>query len=119
VQRNLAATGRVRLNGILFDSDAATIRAESRAVLDEVAKLLAAEPSWKLLIEGHTDAQGEEAHNQRLSETRAAAVRDALVGRGVSAARLRAVGFGESRPVSDNATEVGRAQNRRVELVRE
>jgi len=119
LQRNLAATGRVRLNGILFDSDAATIRAESRAVLDEVAKLLAAEPSWKLLIEGHTDAQGEEAHNQRLSETRAAAVRDALVGRGVSAARLRAVGFGESRPVSDNATEVGRAQNRRVELVRE
>lgn len=119
LRRGLAAEGRVRLNGILFDSDAATIRAESRVVLDEVAQLLAAEPSWKLLIEGHTDAQGEEAHNQRLSEARAAAVRDALVGRGVTAARLRAVGFGESRPAGDNATEVGRAQNRRVELVRE
>jgi outer membrane protein OmpA-like peptidoglycan-associated protein len=119
LHRNLAATGRVQLNGILFDSDAATIRAESRAVLDEVATLLAGELSWKLLIEGHTDAQGEADHNQRLSEARAAAVRDGLVERGVAAARLRTVGFGESRPVGDNATEVGRAQNRRVELVRE
>jgi outer membrane protein OmpA-like peptidoglycan-associated protein len=88
-------------------------------VLDEVATLLAGELSWKLLIEGHTDAQGEADHNQRLSEARAAAVRDGLVERGVAAARLRTVGFGESRPVGDNATEVGRAQNRRVELVRE
>lgn len=119
LRRGLAAEGRVRLHGILFDSDAATIRAESRAVLDEMVTLLAAEPTWKLLIEGHTDAQGDEAHNQRLSEARAHAVRDALVGRGVTAARLRAVGLGESRPVGDNATEVGRAQNRRVELVRE
>lgn len=119
LRRGLAADGRVRLHGILFDSDAATIRAESRAVLDEMVTLLAAEPTWKLLIEGHTDAQGDEAHNQRLSEARAHAVRDALVGRGVTAARLRAVGLGESRPVGDNATDVGRAQNRRVELVRE
>jgi len=119
LRRGLAAGGRVRLHGILFDSDAATIRAESRAVLDEMATLLAAEPTWKLLIEGHTDAQGEESHNQRLSEARAAAVREELVGRGVDGARLRTLGFGESRPVGDNTTEVGRAQNRRVELVRE
>jgi len=119
LRRTLATTGRARLNGILFDSDAATIRAESHAVLDEVATLLAAEPSWKLLIEGHTDSQAGDEHNQRLSEARAGAVRAELIRRGVDAARLRAVGYGESRPVGDNATEVGRAQNRRVELVRE
>lgn len=119
LRRTLATTGRARLNGILFDSDAATIRAESKAVLDEVAALLATEPSWKLLIEGHTDSQSDDAHNQRLSEARAGAVRAELVGRGVDAARLRAVGYGESRPVGDNATDVGRARNRRVELVRE
>jgi outer membrane protein OmpA-like peptidoglycan-associated protein len=110
---------RVQLNGMLFDTDAATIRAVSHAVLDEVASLLAAETSWKLLVEGHTDAQGDVAHNQRLSESRAAAVRDELIRRGVDAARLRAAGYGATRPVGDNATEIGRALNRRVELVRE
>jgi outer membrane protein OmpA-like peptidoglycan-associated protein len=109
---------RVQLNGMLFDTDAATIRAVSHAVL-EVASLLAAETSWKLLVEGHTDAQGDVAHNQRLSESRAAAVRDELIRRGVDAARLRAAGYGATRPVGDNATEIGRALNRRVELVRE
>jgi outer membrane protein OmpA-like peptidoglycan-associated protein len=119
LHRTLTVARRVQLNGILFDTDAATIRAVSRAVLDEVASLLAAETSWKLLVEGHTDAQGDEGHNQRLSESRAAAVRDELIRRGVDAARLRAAGYGETRPVGDNATEIGRAQNRRVELVRE
>lgn len=119
LRRTLEADRRAKLYGILFDVDKATIRPESKAVLDEVAALLTAEPSWKLLFEGHTDAEGSEAHNQQLSEARAAAVRDALIARGADAARLRAAGFGETRPVADNSTALGRQQNRRVEVVRE
>ncbi len=118
LKKDLAATGRARLYGILFDTDSARIRAESFSTLDEVVKLLAAEPSWSLTIEGHTDSTGTAAHNQTLSEQRARSVQEYLVGKGIAAARLTSVGFGQSRPVADNATELGRAQNRRVELVR-
>ena len=100
------------------DLDSASLRAESRPVLDDVAAMLAGEPAWKLTIEGHTDASGSAGHNQTLSEQRAAAVRAYLVSHGVDAARLTAVGFGATKPVADNASELGRAQNRRVELVR-
>ncbi len=119
LEKTLAASGRARLYGILFDLDSATIRAESKTVLDEVVRVLEGQPGWKLAIEGHTDSTGADAHNQTLSQQRAESVRSYLTGKGVAAARLRAVGFGESTPVADNATELGRAQNRRVELVRE
>jgi outer membrane protein OmpA-like peptidoglycan-associated protein len=119
LRRTLSTERRAKLYGILFDVNAATIRSESNGVLDEVATLMKAETTWKLLIEGHTDAQGSDASNQTLSEARAKSVQAALVSRGVAAARLRAQGFGESTPVGDNATSLGRAQNRRVELVRE
>jgi len=118
VKKSLAASGRAVLHGILFDLDSATLRAESKPVLDEVVKLLAAEASWKLTIEGHTDASGAAAHNQTLSEQRAASVKAYLVSQGVDAARLTTAGFGSSRAVADNASELGRAQNRRVELVK-
>ena len=119
LKKDLSATGRARLYGILFDLDSATLRPESRPVLDEVLGLLRGEPTWTLTIEGHTDATGTEAHNQKLSEARAGAVRAYLVDRGVDSSRLKAVGFGEAKPVADNQTELGRARNRRVELVRE
>jgi outer membrane protein OmpA-like peptidoglycan-associated protein len=77
------------------------------------------EPGWKLVIEGHTDATGSDAHNQTLSQQRAESVKAYLVKAGVDGGRLKPTGFGESKPVADNATELGRAQNRRVELVRE
>jgi len=80
--------------------------------------LLAAETAWKLTIEGHTDSSGAAAHNQALSEQRAASVKAYLVSQGVDAARLSTAGFGSSHPVADNASELGRAQNRRVELVK-
>ncbi len=118
LKKDLAATGRARLYGILFDTDSAHIRPESLPTLDQVVTLLGSEPSWSLTIEGHTDSTGTEPHNQTLSEQRAKAVRDYLVGKGVAAARLTSAGFGQSRPVADNATELGRAANRRVELVR-
>ncbi|HEV8238652.1 MAG TPA: OmpA family protein [Thermoanaerobaculia bacterium] len=118
VKKELASSGRAVLHGILFDLDSATLRGESKPVLDEVVKLLAAEPQWKLTIEGHTDASGGAAHNQTLSEQRAASVKAYLVSQGVDASRLTTAGFGSSRAVADNASELGRAQNRRVELVK-
>jgi outer membrane protein OmpA-like peptidoglycan-associated protein len=118
LRRELAAEGRARLHGVLFDTDTATIRPESLPTLDEVVVLLGAEPEWRLTVEGHTDSTGAAAHNQALSEQRAAAVKAYLVGKGVAESRLTTAGFGASRPAADNATELGRAANRRVELVR-
>lgn len=119
LRKDLVGSGRARLYGILFDVDKATIRPESLPTLDEVVRLLAAEPEWRLLIEGHTDSTGAAAHNRTLSETRAASVKSYLVAKGVAADRLSTAGFGADKPVADNATELGRAQNRRVELVRQ
>lgn len=82
-----------------------------------MVRVLSAEKSWSLTIEGHTDSTGTAVHNQALSEQRAVSVREYLVGKAVAAGRLSTVGFGQTNPVADNATELGRAQNRRVELV--
>ena len=119
MKKQLASEGRVRVYGILFDLDSAVIRTESKPVLDEVLGLLRGEPDWKLLIEGHTDATGGDAHNQTLSQQRADSVKAYLVAAGIAAGRLQTQGYGESKPVADNATELGRAQNRRVELVKQ
>ena len=78
--------------------------------------LLADFPGAVIEVGGHTDATGSTELNQALSQLRAEAVRAALIAQGVDAARLRAVGYGESRPVADNDTDEGRARNRRVEL---
>jgi len=118
LKKDLAGTGRARLYGILFDTDSARLRPESLPTLDEVVRLMASEPSWSLTVEGHTDSTSTPAHNQTLSEQRAKSVQDYLISKGVSTSRLTSVGFGQSRPVADNATELGRAQNRRVELVK-
>jgi outer membrane protein OmpA-like peptidoglycan-associated protein len=118
LRKDLAATGRARLYGILFDLDSARLRTESLPTLDEVVRLLAAEPTWRVTIEGHTDSTGTGARNQTLSEQRAQSVKDYLTSKGVAGSRLASAGFGASKPVADNATELGRAQNRRVELVK-
>ncbi|NLI47054.1 MAG: OmpA family protein [Acidobacteria bacterium] len=119
LRKDLAAAGRSRLYGILFDVDSTTIRPESKPVLDEVIRILKVEPDWRLTIEGHTDSAGNDAHNLKLSQGRAEAVMAYLVGQGIAAGRLKATGFGESKPVAENATELGRARNRRVEFVKE
>jgi outer membrane protein OmpA-like peptidoglycan-associated protein len=104
------------LRGVAFDFDKAAVRADARPVLDEAVSVLAARPTVRVAVEGHTDGVGSDAYNQRLSERRARAVLDYLVRAGVASDRLEAQGFGKSRPVADNATADGRARNRRVEL---
>jgi outer membrane protein OmpA-like peptidoglycan-associated protein len=116
----LAEGGKVRLDGIYFDTGKATLKAESRAALGEVAELMRRDPSLKLEIVGHTDSVGEDSVNLRLSESRALAVRAALViDHGVADRRLKARGAGETEPVAPNDSEAGRSLNRRVELVKQ
>ena len=100
---------------IQFDSGSAQIRAVSNPTLDKAAELLKATPAGKVLFEGHTDSAGNAAANLALSQSRAEAVRAALVTRGIDAARLSAKGFGSERPIADNNTAEGRQANRRVE----
>lgn len=115
----LAEKGSVAIHDILFDTGKSTIKPESAKSLATIAQVLSADPSLKLEIQGHTDNAGAKDANLRLSQARAAAVQGYLVQtHAIAAARLTSVGLGDTRPVSDNATEPGRAQNRRVELVR-
>ncbi len=117
--RRLETTGRAEVYGIHFDFASAAIKPESEGVLSEIASVLGEHPDWRLSVEGHTDAIGDEDYNLSLSVRRAEAVMEALVARyGIAAARLAAAGFGESRPRAGNETLEGRALNRRVELVR-
>lgn len=115
----LAAAGRWATGGILFTTGKATLRPESAPTLKAIAAALTGHPDLRIRIEGHTDNVGDPAANARLSEARAAAVRDALVGEhGIAAARLETAGLGDTKPVADNATAEGRSSNRRVEVVK-
>jgi len=115
----LEAEGRVSTQGIYFATNSDRIRPESTPTLKEIGDMLKAHPGLRISIEGHTDAAGEDAYNQQLSERRAAAVKAYLVqSHGIDANRLETAGHGESNPVGDNATPEGRQQNRRVELVK-
>lgn len=117
---DLKATGHVAVEGIYFDTAKSVVKPESTPALKEVAKLLASDPSLKLWVVGHTDAVGPVDANMKLSQARAEAVVAALTtAHGVSAARLRGYGVGPLAPIASNENEVGRAKNRRVELVRQ
>lgn len=118
--KTLFSTGRYVSHGIHFDVDSDRLRPESQPVLKMIADALAANPTLKLRIEGHTDATGDPQHNQELSERRAAAVKNALVAQfHVSADRLSAAGFGATKPLATNDTPEGRTENRRVEFVKQ
>jgi len=115
----LAKTGKVTLRSIQFDTAKATLKPESSSMLDQVVALLKQDQSLKLEVQGHTDNVGAAAANLKLSQDRAAAVKDYLVTTGgIAAARLTTAGFGDTKPVAPNTTDEGRAQNRRVELVK-
>lgn len=102
---------------VLFRFDEATLLPSARQRLDAIADALQASGSQTFTIEGHTDAAGSAPYNEDLSYRRAQAVRDHLVSRGVAPSQVRVFGFGEERPVANNASPEGRANNRRVEIV--
>lgn len=110
--------GRIVTHGILFDVGKATLKPHSYGVINEIAKLLEQNPDIKLSIEGHTDSDGNDASNQKLSEERAAAVKNALIELKIDGSRLETKGWGESKPIDDNSKHEGKANNRRVEFVK-
>ena len=119
MQAEIEKSGRVALHGINFDTGNATITADSAATLKEIGELLSRNGTWKLRIEGHTDDVGKAKDNLVLSRRRAEAVKDWLVRNAkVAAGRLETQGLGDTKPVTSNATDEGRAKNRRVELVK-
>ena len=118
MQNALNSQGKVALYGIYFDTDKADIKPESKAELTEMAKLLNGDPTLRVYIVGHTDSQGQFAHNLELSLRRAEAVSKALATEyKVPAARMTAKSVASLAPLASNSEDAGRAKNRRVELV--
>ena len=113
----LTGFGHVRLSGLDFETGSAALTPGSAASLDLAAQALAARPELSIMIVGHSDNKGSLEDNIALSRRRAEAVREALIERGVDAGRIAAHGAGFLAPVASNASEAGRALNRRVELV--
>jgi outer membrane protein OmpA-like peptidoglycan-associated protein len=118
-QRVVVEKDKIRITEVIyFDTGKATIQSRSHSLLDEIAATIQANPNIKKIrIEGHTDAQGNDSANLKLSQARAESVRVYLIRKGVAAERLDARGFGESYPIASNDTEAGRSQNRRVEFM--
>lgn len=114
----LDRSGQINLQGVFFDTGKATLKSASAAAIEDVVALMSQRPDLKLQIVGHTDSVGNASANQILSQDRANAVRTALLTRGISADRLVAYGLGSTQPIASNATSEGRAQNRRVMLLR-
>ena len=99
---------------IKFKPNKAVILIDSYSVLDEVAVVMKSNPEYKIAIEGHTDSDGAAVANRNLSQSRAEAVREYLMSRGIAGDRMRAIGYGEDRPITDNNSPEGKAKNRRV-----
>lgn len=118
-QRVVLEQGQIKINDVIyFDPGKATIQERSFDLVSEIASVLTAHPELKKVrVEGHTDSDGNDAANLKLSQARANAVVAFLVSKGVDASRLDPVGFGESRPLEPNTTPEGKAKNRRVEFI--
>jgi OOP family OmpA-OmpF porin len=120
MQKGIATEGHVALYGIQFDFNKADIKPESTSTLEEISGLLKQNSQWKIFVVGHTDNVGTYEYNMDLSQRRARAVVTALSTQyGIQAARLRSAGVGPVAPVASNESEEGRAENRRVELVKQ
>jgi len=103
-------------DGVTFDVDSSTLKPQFRSTLDQIAQSMNTYPNSLIDVYGHTDSTGSDQYNQTLSESRSRTVANYLVMRGVSEARVRSMGYGETMPVASNDTEDGRARNRRVEI---
>jgi outer membrane protein OmpA-like peptidoglycan-associated protein len=110
--------GKIIVNGIRFDVGKSTLKPESMGPINEIFKLMKDNPDLKFSVEGHTDSQGEDDFNMKLSQERAETVRNTLIKMGISSDRLTAKGWGESKPISNNASPEDMANNRRVEFVK-
>ena len=118
VEKAIAETGKFVTNNILFETAKATLKPESMAEIQKVADYMKKNPTARFEVQGHTDNQGSDKINDPLSQQRAEAVVKALEGLGCDPFNMRAVGKGSHEPVADNATEDGRAKNRRVEFIK-
>lgn len=114
----LLTDGKIIITGIRFDVNKATIKPESMGVINDIYNLMIQHNELNFSVEGHTDNDGSEENNLRLSEARSNTVLNQLVSMGINNSRLKAKGFGESKPISDNTTPEGKANNRRVEFVK-
>jgi outer membrane protein OmpA-like peptidoglycan-associated protein len=110
--------GKIIVNGIRFDVNKSTLKPESMGAINEIYTLMKDNPDLKFSVEGHTDSQGDDAFNMKLSEERAKTVRNKLIEMGISSGRLESKGWGETKPVSNNASPEDMANNRRVEFVK-
>lgn len=120
LRRTLISEGKVTTNGILFGSGSANIKPQSMGIVRQISQVLQQETAMKLKIVGHTDSDGNDATNKDLSKQRAEAVKNALVSvYDIGADRLSTEGKGETEPVDDNGTPDGKAQNRRVEFIKQ
>lgn len=119
LEKDLEETGRAILYGINFDFNSDVIKAESKPTLDRVIAILKSQTSWRMQIAGHTDNVGGSEFNQTLSDKRAASVAKYLTNAGVGGERLASIGYGLSKPLAPNDSEAERAQNRRVELIKQ
>ena len=118
VEKAIAETGKFVTNNILFETGKATLKPESMEEIQKVADYMKKNPTARFEVQGHTDNQGSDKVNDPLSQQRAEAVVKALEGLGCDPFNMRAVGKGSHEPVADNATEDGRAKNRRVEFIK-
>jgi OOP family OmpA-OmpF porin len=109
---------KIVTHGINFDVDKATIKPESMGTLNMIVKVLQNNPDIKFEVDGHTDNTGNAPHNLTLSQQRADSVKTQLISMGVDASRLTSKGFGDTKPIADNSTPEGKANNRRVEFVK-
>ena len=118
IEKAIAETGKFVTNNILFETGKATLKPESMEEIQKVADYMKKNPTARFEVQGHTDNQGSDKINDPLSQQRAEAVVKALEGLGCDPFNMRAVGKGSHEPVADNATEDGRAKNRRVEFIK-
>ena len=116
IRDEMSKKGFVDLYGIYFDFGSAEIREESKPIITEIISYLKENSGVKIVVEGHTDNVGGESSNQKLSENRAKNVMNKLVDGGINKGRLSIKGYGSKQPISDNGSETGRAQNRRVTI---
>lgn len=116
IQRDAEVLAVTFKSDVLFDVNSSTVKPGGYDELQRVAGVLNNYPQTTIQIAGHTDSSGSDQYNMQLSQQRANAVKNALVGYGVAPARLMTVGYGESKPIASNATEAGRQMNRRVAI---